>query len=162
MNRHHVSMLAAPPAAAAPAPRTLVVIEDDDDIRALIETIFVRAGMVVHTAGTAAEGIALVSGLAPDLVTIDVHLPDGDGLDVAASLHEGDATRDLPILMISAGAYASEAADVLDAGTEAFLSKPFRPRELRAKVAALLAASACALPLAVGARRSDRLLVAAL
>ena len=117
---------------------SVVVIEDDDDIRALIETVLARSGMTVHTASTAGEGIALTTRLRPDIVTIDIGLPDADGLDVAAFLRDLTATRDIPILMISANAADSQAERAQARGAEAYLSKPFRPRALRAKVAELL------------------------
>lgn len=117
---------------------SVVVIEDDDDIRALIETVLGRAGMTVHTASTAGEGIALATRLRPDIVTIDIGLPDADGLDVAAFLRDLSTMRDVPILMISANAQDSQAERARARGAEAYLSKPFRPRTLRAKVAELL------------------------
>ncbi|PFG35153.1 response regulator [Sanguibacter antarcticus] len=123
-----------------------VVVEDDADIRALIETILVRAGMQVHTASTAAEGIALTSRIIPDVVTIDIGLPDADGLDVAAFLRDLTPTRDIPILMISANANAIDMERARSRGAEAYLSKPFRPRELRDRVLSLLAVAAAPLP----------------
>lgn len=117
---------------------SVVVIEDDDDIRALIETVLARAGMTVHTARTASQGIALTTRLHPDIVTIDIGLPDADGLDVAAFLRDLTATRDIPILMISANAQDTQAERARARGAEAYLSKPFRPRTLRAKVAELI------------------------
>lgn len=139
---------------------TVVVVEDDADIRTLIETILTRAGMTVHGASTAGEGIALASRLLPDLVTIDIGLPDADGLDVAAFLRDLTSTRDIPILMISASAHATEVERARSRGAEAYLSKPFRPRQLRAKVAALLAA-ADTLPSSLGTPQCDECLTGA-
>lgn len=145
MINHQSAPAAAPAADHATRQRlaaaSVVVIEDDDDIRALIETVLAGAGMTVHTASTAAEGIALATRTLPDLVTIDIGLPDADGLDVAAFLRDHAPTRDIPILMISANAQESEAERARDRGAEAYLSKPFRPRALRAKVADLLSAA---------------------
>lgn len=148
------------------AGHTVVVIEDDADIRTLIETILARAGMTVHGASTAGEGIALASRLLPDLVTIDIGLPDADGLDVASFLRDLTATRDIPILMVSASAHATELERARSRGAEAYLSKPFRPRQLREKVAALLAAAGTVPPTgaiasAVGTPQGDDCLTGA-
>ncbi|MEP7763777.1 response regulator [Sanguibacter sp. 25GB23B1] len=143
-----------------PVSPSVVVIEDDADIRTLIETILARAGMTVHGASTAGEGIALASRILPDLVTIDIGLPDADGLDVAAFLRDLTSTRDIPILMISASAHATEVERARSRGAEAYLSKPFRPRQLREKVAALLAA-ADTIPSTLGTPHCDECLTGA-
>jgi two-component system, OmpR family, response regulator len=117
---------------------TIVVIEDDADIRALITTVLTRAGYDVHTAATAREGIALATRLVPDLITLDVGLPDSDGFAVTRFLRDVTSTKNVPVLMLTARVQDHDRSHARAIGVDAYLSKPFRPRGLRELVAALL------------------------
>lgn len=117
---------------------TVVVIEDDPDIRELVRSVLSRSGIVVHTAQNGIDGIALVERLRPDLVTLDIGLPDIDGYEVARRLRLSEQTSDVRILMLSARSHELDPARGHDSGAELHLSKPFRPRELRAQVEELL------------------------
>lgn len=119
--------------------RTVVVIEDDADIRELVRSVLVRAGIVVHTAVNGLDGVALVAETLPDLVTLDIGLPDIDGYEVARRLRLAPGSADLRILMLSARSHELDAGRGRDCGAEVHLSKPFRPRELRAQVEEMLA-----------------------
>ncbi|PFG32450.1 response regulator transcription factor [Sanguibacter antarcticus] len=118
---------------------TVVVIEDDPDIRELIRSVLSRGGIVVHTAENGLDGVALVTSIHPDLVTLDIGLPDIDGYEVARRLRLAPGTADIQILMLSARTHELDPVRGRDAGAELHLSKPFRPRELRAQVDELLA-----------------------
>ena len=121
---------------------TVVVIEDDPDIRELVRSVLARAGIVVHTAANGLDGLALVTEVLPDLVTLDIGLPDIDGYEVARRLRLAPATAGLRILMLSARSHELDPARGRDSGAEVHLSKPFRPRELRAQVVGLLGRTA--------------------
>ncbi|MCD2169647.1 MULTISPECIES: response regulator transcription factor [Microbacterium] len=121
------------------ATRTTVVIEDDLDIRLLVSTVLEGAGFVVHAAATGLDGIELVRRHDPSVVTLDVSMPGIDGFETARRIRAFSTTR---ILMVSARADDAEQRAGREAGADDYLTKPFRPRELRQRVESLLAASA--------------------
>ncbi|WP_311379733.1 response regulator [Arthrobacter sp. ISL-48] len=104
-----------------------LVIEDDEDIAGLISFVLSKGGFEVHVAGTGAEGLEAAAVLNPALITLDLGLPDIDGLDVAHGLRQMTVA---PILMLTARARLSDEMDGLSAGASAYLVKPFRPSEL--------------------------------
>ena len=105
-----------------------LVIEDDEDIANLISFVLSKDGFEVHVAASGAAGLAAAAELHPALITLDLGLPDIDGLHVAQGLR-GITTA--PILMLTARARLSDEMDGLSAGASAYLIKPFRARELR-------------------------------
>jgi two-component system OmpR family response regulator len=105
-----------------------LVIEDDQDIADLVSFILSKAGFEVHVARTGLEGLDAAAALDPALITLDLGLPDVDGLHVAQSLR---GSTDAPILMLTARARIGDEMDGLSAGASGYLVKPFRPRELR-------------------------------
>jgi DNA-binding response OmpR family regulator len=113
----------------------VVVVEDDDDIRALIEVTLQQAGFTVHTATTGAQGVALVKAHHPIVTTVDVSLPDIDGFEVVRRLR---TFSDTVVVMLTGRAEESDTLMGLEAGADEYVTKPFRPRELRARVEALL------------------------
>ncbi|BFM23715.1 DNA-binding response OmpR family regulator [Microbacterium testaceum] len=119
--------------------RTTVVIEDDLDIRLLVSTVLEGAGFVVHAAATGLDGIELVRRYDPSVVTLDVSMPGIDGFETARRIRAFSTTR---ILMVSARADDAEQRAGREAGADDYLTKPFRPRELRQRVESLLDASA--------------------
>lgn len=115
--------------------RTAVVIEDDADIRELIELVLVQSGFTVHAAGDGLTGVELVREHTPEVITLDVGLPDIDGLEVTRRVRQ---FSDAYIVMLTARSEEADTLLGLDAGADDYLIKPFRPRELRARVAAML------------------------
>jgi len=115
---------------------TALVIEDDDDIRGLLEVTLGQAGFAVAVAATGAAGMAALATQEPDLLLVDVGLPDIEGYDLvrrARPLISGY------IVMLSARSQESDARLGLDAGADEYLTKPFRPRELREQLAGIVA-----------------------
>ncbi|MEV7135664.1 response regulator transcription factor [Arthrobacter sp. NPDC093128] len=105
-----------------------LVIEDDADIADLVSFILSQAGFEVHVARSGMEGLDAAAALDPALITLDLGLPDIDGLHVAQGLRGITA---VPILMLTARARITDEMDGLSAGASGYLVKPFRPRELR-------------------------------
>jgi len=105
-----------------------LVIEDDEDIASLVSFVLSNGGFEVHVARTGADGLESAALLNPALITLDLGLPDIDGLHVAQGLRDMTAA---PILMLTARARLSDEMDGMSAGASAYLVKPFRPRELR-------------------------------
>ncbi|MDR7380604.1 response regulator transcription factor [Promicromonospora iranensis] len=113
----------------------VVVVEDDEDVRALIEVTLQQAGFTVHTATTGAQGVALVRIHEPVVTTVDVSLPDIDGFEVVRRLR---TFSDTVVVMLTGRADEPDTLMGLEAGADEYVTKPFRPRELRARVEALL------------------------
>ncbi len=119
----------------AAARRVAVIIEDDADIRNLLEAILGQAGFICHPTSTGVEGIAAIRTYNPILTTLDVSLPGIDGFEVARQIRSFSKTY---IIMLSARDEESDTLMGLDAGADDYLTKPFRPRELRARIEAML------------------------
>jgi DNA-binding response OmpR family regulator len=111
--------------------RDAVVIEDDADIRQLLVIVLSSRGFTVHEAATGTEGRRLVDEVAPQLVTLDLNLPDMDGMDLCPTLR---ATSDSHIVTISARPSQLTAEQCLAVGSDHFIAKPFSPRVLGAYV----------------------------
>ncbi|WP_417562778.1 response regulator transcription factor [Microbacterium sp.] len=115
--------------------RRAVVIEDEDDIRTLVATVLEQAGFAVSTAANGAEGLERVRETDPVVTTLDVHMPGMDGFETARRIRAISPTY---LLMLSARTEEIDALQGLEAGADDYIGKPFRPRELRARVEAML------------------------
>lgn len=118
-------------------PRVAVIIEDDADIRTLISAVLSQSGFDVHAASAGLEGIELVREFTPAVTTLDVSMPGIDGFETARRIRAFSDTR---ILMVTARADDEHARRGREAGADDYITKPFRPRELRARVEAALQA----------------------
>lgn len=115
--------------------RVAVVIEDEADIRTLLSEVLSNAGFTVHAAGTGEEGLDLVSALDPVVTTLDVSMPGMDGFETAKRIRAVSSTY---IVMLTARAEEIDVLQGLQSGADDYLTKPFRPRELRARIEAML------------------------
>ncbi|HWV77283.1 MAG TPA: response regulator transcription factor [Isoptericola sp.] len=115
--------------------RTAVVVEDDPDVRDLLDAVLTQAGFVTRTAASGLEGVELVRTFDPLVTTLDVGLPDIDGFEVCRRIR---AVSDTYVVMLTARAEEIDALMGLDAGADDYQTKPFRPRELRARIEAML------------------------
>ncbi|WP_445443189.1 response regulator transcription factor [Clavibacter sp. km1a] len=115
--------------------RVALVIEDDGDIRQLLEVVLRQGGFEVHSAGTATEGVRLAGEVAPDVITLDVGLPDFDGFEAARRIR---LVSDAYIVMLTAQGEEVDTLLGLEAGADDYVVKPFRPRELRARISAMM------------------------
>ncbi len=107
---------------------TALVIEDDDDIRRLLEVVLQQEGFTVTTAANGTDGIAALATALPDLVLVDVGLPDMEGYEVVRRARAEISGR---IVVLSARTQDADIQAGLDAGADAYLTKPFRPLQLR-------------------------------
>ncbi|WP_113717163.1 response regulator transcription factor [Arthrobacter dokdonensis] len=117
------------------SPRVAVVIEDDQDIRELIKVVLNQSGFDVHTSNSGAAGVKAVREHHPAVVTLDLGLPDIDGFEVARRIR---LFSDSYIIMLTARDDELDTLLGLETGADDYLTKPFRPRELRARVGALM------------------------
>ncbi len=113
----------------------ILVVDDERPIRRALEVTLAQAGYRVTTAGTAREALSVAALEPPDLVLLDMMLPDGDGADVCRRLR--DWLRS-PILLVSVIEDEAEKVRALDAGADDYMTKPFGVEELLARVRALL------------------------
>jgi DNA-binding response OmpR family regulator len=115
--------------------RGAVVIEDDPDVRALLVELLQQSGFTVTDCSAGAEGLRAVREQDPDLVTLDLNLPDLDGIEVCRRLRE---STEAYVIMLTARPDEIDRLVGLETGADDYLTKPFSPRELRARVAALM------------------------
>ncbi|MCC6269687.1 MAG: response regulator transcription factor [Microbacteriaceae bacterium] len=115
--------------------RVAVVIEDDDHIRELITDILEKIGLDVIAVSDAADGIEAIRERQPTIVTLDINLPGIDGFEAARRIR---AISQAYIVMVTARNEEIDTLQGLGAGADDFVAKPFRPRELRARVEAML------------------------
>jgi DNA-binding response OmpR family regulator len=115
--------------------RVGLVIEDDHDIRELVRTVLTQAGFDVTVASSGAEGVLTAKTLNPDVITLDLGLPDIDGFEVSRQIRE---FSDAYIVMLTARTEELDTLIGLESGADDYLTKPFRPRELRARIAAMM------------------------
>jgi DNA-binding response OmpR family regulator len=116
----------------------LLVVEDDPDIALLLAHSLGRAGFTVDTLTTGAEVVRAVRKALPDLLLLDVMLPGIDGLEICRALRGDPSTAALPIIMLTARAEESDRIVGLELGADDYITKPFSPNELVARVRALL------------------------
>jgi DNA-binding response OmpR family regulator len=121
---------------------TILLIEDEGELARVAQSYLERAGMSVLTALRGDTGLALFNQTKPDLVLLDLNLPGMDGLDVARQIRRNGET---PIIMVTARAEETDRLIGLELGADDYILKPYSPRELVARVRAVLRRSGSAL-----------------
>lgn len=116
----------------------ILVVEDDEDIVELIAYNLRREGYTVVTAESGEEALQKARARPPHLVLLDLMLPKMDGLEVCRRLKADEKTRAVPIIMVTAKGEEPDVVSGLELGADDYVSKPFRPRELVARVRAVL------------------------
>jgi two-component system phosphate regulon response regulator PhoB len=124
----------------------ILVVEDDPQVRASILLALRADGLLCSEAGDAARARRVISKARPDLVVLDLGLPDGDGLDL---LRELRTTDDLPVVVCSGRGTENDRVVGLDVGADDYLPKPFSSRELRSRVRSVLRRARSAPPVTV-------------
>ncbi|MBY8974713.1 response regulator [Rhodobacteraceae bacterium NNCM2] len=117
------------------APSHILIVDDDARIRDLLKRFLSRNGYIVTTARDAAHASRLLVNLAFDLLVVDVMMPGEDGVSFTKRIRE---EVDAPILLLTAKAEVNDRIEGLEAGADDYLSKPFEPRELLLRCAAIL------------------------
>ena len=121
------------------SPRPLVLVADDaPDILLLITVTLERDGYDVVTAKDGPSALEAAAERVPHLVVLDLMMPGLDGYEVTRRLRRDQATEDVPIVIVTAAAEEHQAARALQAGADAYMKKPFSPRELLGRTAALI------------------------
>ena len=116
----------------------LLLIDDDTRLATMVGDYLRAAGFEIDTAGSLAAGRERLAADSFDALVLDLMLPDGDGLDLCRELRSNPRTRQLPLLMLTARGEPMDRIVGLELGADDYLPKPFEPRELLARVKALL------------------------
>ncbi len=117
--------------------KKLVVIEDDQDITRLVTHYLTKEGYAVKSSQDGIRGLQLIKQEKPDLVILDLMLPEMDGLEVCKRLRADPKTSALPIIVLTAKGEESDKIVGLELGADDYVTKPFSPKELVARVKAL-------------------------
>lgn len=118
---------------------TVLVAEDDEDILLLVATRLRRDGYDVVTARSGAEALVLLQECRPEVAVLDIGMPPPDGLEIVRSVRRDAELRGTRLLLLTAKAQESDIRRGLEAGADAYVSKPFSPADLSARVKELLA-----------------------
>lgn len=109
----------------------ILIIEDESSIRFFMQAMLEAADYDVVTAATGREGIELINSHCPDVVLLDLGLPDMDGIEIVKKLREWSS---MPVIVVSARGEEKDKVNALDAGADDYLSKPFGQNELLARI----------------------------
>jgi DNA-binding response OmpR family regulator len=121
------------------APATVLVVDDDPVILKLLEVNFEMEGFSVVRAADGAEGLERAREVLPDIVVLDVMMPRMTGYEVAKALREDTVTAHIPIIFVTARAQSSDVERGMELGVDDYVTKPFDPLDLIARVNILLA-----------------------
>ena len=132
---------AATATAAVRAVPLVLVADDDEDILTLVALRFRRSGLEVILARDGEEALELIQTRAPDAAVLDIAMPKLTGLEVVRRVRDSEATKSLPIVLLTARAAEKDVELGLDAGADEYITKPFSPQDLYACVQSVLSAA---------------------
>ncbi len=122
----------------SPDQPSLLVVEDEQDLLEVLRFSLSREGFSVRTAENGEDAIRLVRQQMPDLIVLDLMLPTIDGLAVCRAIRSTEKTRDIPIVMLTARGEEADIVRGLEAGADDYVTKPFSPKVLIARIHAVL------------------------
>ena len=120
------------------AKEKILIVEDEKDIMEMIRYNLEKANYGITSAFKGRDAVSLAKKNRPDLIILDIMLPDMDGFDVCRQLKENDITKGIPIIMLTARAQEADKVAGLELGADDYMTKPFSPRELVARIKAVL------------------------
>ena len=120
------------------AGKTILLVDDDQEIRELLDTYLSRAGFTVRTTGDGQQFRQALNEAPADLAILDVMLPDEDGFSLCRWVRQHPRQAQMPIIMLTASSDEADRVIGLELGADDYLGKPFSPRELQARIKALL------------------------
>jgi len=139
---------------------TILIVEDEPDIAELVRYHLEKAGLPARIVADGKQALELIARAQPDLIVLDLMLPGMDGLEVCRRLRASQSTRTIPVIMLTARAEEVDRVLGLEMGADDYVPKPFSPRELVARVKAVLRRAAplpepSEAPVAVGSLHLD-------
>ncbi len=114
--------------------KRILIIEDQDDNRRILRDLLTAAGYELIEAETGEDGVALAESQRPDLILMDIQLPGLDGYEATRRIKANPALRPIPIIAVTSYALSGDDDKAREAGCDAYVTKPFSPRALLAKV----------------------------
>lgn len=118
--------------------KRILVVEDHEDNRRIMRDMLRKAGFEVLEATTGEQGVVLAETHIPDLILMDIQMPVLDGYEATRRIKTIPELRDIPVIVVTSYALSGEDAMAQAAGAAAYVSKPFSPRQLLAKIRQLL------------------------
>jgi two-component system phosphate regulon response regulator PhoB len=118
--------------------KSVLIVEDEEDILALLQYNLIKAGYEVECTAHGADALAAVAVKPPDLILLDLMLPGIDGLEICRRLRQDEATRDIPIIMLTARGEEADVICGLEMGADDYVTKPFSIKVLLARVQTVL------------------------
>jgi two-component system phosphate regulon response regulator PhoB len=118
--------------------QTLLLVEDEEDLRIVLQYSLQKEGYTVFVSSTGAEGLRMVRQHKPDLLILDLNLPDMSGIDICSQIRQDPVHKRQAILMLTAKSQEEDRVRGFEAGADDYVSKPFSTRELILRVQALL------------------------
>jgi CheY-like chemotaxis protein len=128
-------------ALAVPADTEVLVVDDDEDVRCIVKSVLCASGFRVESVSTAEEALDHLMRARVDLVVLDSSLPGMSGVELVRLLRRDPGLGALPVLFLSSHCSSADVATAFDAGADDFVGKPFRARELGARILGLLSRS---------------------
>lgn len=114
--------------------KRILVIEDQEDNRRIVRDLLASAGYELIEAVTGEEGVTLAETQRPDLILMDIQLPGLDGYEATRRIKANPALHKIPIIAVTSYALSGDDVKALEAGCDAYVAKPYSPRELLAKI----------------------------
>jgi two-component system cell cycle response regulator DivK len=114
--------------------KCILMVEDHEDNRRIVRDLVTRAGFEMIEATTGAEGVRLAETRRPDLILMDIQMPVLDGYQAMRRIRANADLRHIPIIVVTSFALSGDEAKALAAGADAYVTKPFSPRALLAKI----------------------------
>ena len=114
--------------------KRILVVEDNEDNRRIVRDLLASAGYETIEAVTGEEGVRFAETQRPDLILMDIQLPGLDGYEATRRIKANPALRQIPIIAVTSYALSGDDVKAFDAGCDAYVTKPFNPRQLLAKI----------------------------
>jgi len=118
--------------------KKILVVDDEKDVLSLVRRILIRGGFEVISASDGKEGLAKVYSEAPDLMILDINMPEMDGWEVCRKIRGDPLYKHLPIIMLTVRRTKKDQLKGFDFGGDEYITKPFSPTELIARVKTVL------------------------
>lgn len=118
--------------------RTILIVDDEEDVLDLLQLVFETSGFAVRRAATGKSAVSIAYEEPPDVVLLDVMMPEMDGWQVLRTLKADERTRHVPVVMLSARAERRDKMIGLQEGAEGYIAKPFSPSEVVREVQSFL------------------------
>lgn len=117
---------------------SILIVDDEEDILELVKYNLEREGYITFCAPTGEDALKMANDIKPDLIVLDLMLPGMDGLELTRIIRKNNSTTNIPIVMLTAKGEESDIVTGLELGANDYMSKPFSPRELVARIRAIL------------------------